>query len=191
MKTEKSIITIIVISVIALLVFGARTYYGPYGHMMGGMHGRPYVEERENFRSYDHDMMGPGMMKSGYGMMGAGIGCYSMGAAENLEYYLYNKNALNLSINQVKTIESLKDRYFEKNLALRRELLEKNFELEEVLSAENVDLSEVKSLTNEIGNINAELKYNAIESFTRAKNVLTEEQRNKLGTEPFRGHMMN
>jgi Spy/CpxP family protein refolding chaperone len=131
------------------------------------------------------------MMNSGYRMMGAGIGCYSMGAAGNLEYYLYNKSELNLSMNQVKDIESLKNRYFEKNLALRRELLEKNFELEKVLSAENVDLSRVKSLTNEIGNINAELRYNAIESFTRAKNVLTEEQRNRLGAEPFRGHMMN
>jgi hypothetical protein len=179
MKTEKSIITIFVISVIALLVFGARTYYGPHGHMTGGMRGRSYVEERANFKTYGH------------GMMGAEIGCYSMGASGNLEYYLYNKNELNLSINQVKNIESLKNRYFEKNLAPRRELLEKNFELEKVLSAENVDLSRVKSLTNEIANINAELRYNAIESFTRAKNVLTEEQRNRLGAEPFRGHMMN
>ena len=191
MKTEKSIIAIFVISVIALLVFGARTYYGPHGHMMGGMHGRPYVEGRENPETYGHGMMGSGMMNYGYGMMGAGIGCYSMGAAENLDYYLYSKNALNLSTNQVKTIESLKTGYFEENLALRRELLEKNFELERVLSTENVDLSKVKSLTNEIGDINAELRYNAIESFTRAKNVLTEEQRNALGTESFRDHMMN
>lgn len=190
MNKEKSIFTILILGLIALMVFGARTYYGNYGHhMMGGMHGRPYIEEREDYRTYGHDMMGPGMMDLGYGMIGAGTGCYMTGGAGVTDYYLYKKDALNLSKNQIETLERLKNGYYEENLALRKNLFEKNYELERLLSEKDIDLSKVKALTNEIGKVNAELKYNVIESFTKARNVLNEEQSNELNTKTFNGYM--
>jgi hypothetical protein len=157
--------------------------------MMGGMHGQPYIEKRGDYETYGHGMMGSGMMNYGHGMMGAGSGCYTMGGVGVTDYYLYNRDALNLSKNQIETLKSLRSKYYEENLTLREELYEKNFELQKLLYEEKVDFSEIKSLTNEIGRIEAKLRYNGIESFAKARNVLTEEQRNKLGTELFRGHM--
>jgi Spy/CpxP family protein refolding chaperone len=189
MKKEKSIITIFIISIIALLFFGARTYYNPYGHMMGGMHGNYNAGQTENYGMHGYGMMGTGMMNFGYGMMGTGMGCSIMGSTGIIDYYLYNRNELNLSKKQVTTLTSIRDKYYKETLALRTELYEKNYELEKLLYEENVNLSKVKSITNEIGTIESKIRYNGIESFTKARNVLTEEQINKLSTEPFRGHM--
>lgn len=189
MNREKSIFTVLIISIVALLFLGARTYYGNYGHMMGGMHGQPYTERRGDYETHGHGRWSAGMTNFGHGMMGDGMGCYSMGPTGNSDYYLYNKEFLNLSKNQTETLESLRNRYYEENLTLRAELNEKNFELQKLLFEENINLSKVKSLTNEIGSIESNLRYNGIESFIKARNVLTEEQANKLSTGVFSGHM--
>jgi Spy/CpxP family protein refolding chaperone len=189
MNKEKSIFTILIIIVIGLLFLGARTYYGNYGHMIGGMHGGYNTGQTGNYRMHGHGIIGAGMMNFGHGMMGNGMGCYTMGSTGAFDYYLYNKEFLNLSKNQIETLESLRNRYYEENLTLRTELYEKNFELEKLLYEENVNLSKAKSLTKEIGTIKSKLRYSGIESFIKARNVLTEEQINKLNTETFRGHM--
>lgn len=167
MNKEKSIIAILSISIVALLFLGARTYYPQRTHMMRGMHGNYNTEE-----TGDYGMHGYGMMNYGQGMMAGGMGC-----------------AFNLSKNQIETLKSLKEKYYEENLALRTELYEKNLELQELLNEGNINLSKVKSLTNEIGTINARLRYNGIESYAKARNILTEEQRDKMGAGFFRRHM--
>lgn len=183
MYKEKSIFTVLILSLFALFFLGARTYYAHGGNMMmGGMHGNYNTGQTGNYGMHGYGMMGAGMM-------GTGTGCYMMGGFGVTDYYLYNKDALNLSENQIETLKGLREKYYEENLKLRTELYEKNFELEKLLYEENVNLSKVKSLTNEIGSIESKLRYNGIKSFTKAKNVLTEEQINKLSTETFRGHM--
>lgn len=189
MDKNKSIITVLIVSLTALLFLGARNYYGNYGHMMGGMHHNFSAGQVENYGTYGHGMMGPGIMNFGHGIMGAGTGCYMMGGIGSTDYYLYNKDVINLSKSQIETLESLREKYYEENLTLQTELNAKNFELQKILYEENINLSKVKSLTNEIGTIESKLRYNGIESFTKARNVLTEEQTNRLGADLFRGHM--
>lgn len=178
MYKEKSILTVLILSLFALFFLGARTYYAHGGNMMmGGMHGNYNTGQTGNYGMH------------GYGMMGVGMGCSLMGSTGVVDYYLYNKDKLNLSKNQVTTLTKIRDQYYEKTLVLRTELYEKNFELEKLLYEENINLSKVKSITNEIGKIESVLRYNGIESFTKARSVLTEEQINKFDTETFRGHM--
>ncbi len=190
MEKEKSIFTVLILSLFVLFFLGAKTYYAHDGHMMmGGMHGNYNTGQTGNYGMHGYGMMGAGMMNFGHGMMGAGMGCYTMGSTGVFDYYLYNKEFLNLPKNQIETLESLRNRYYDENLGLRTELYEKNFELQKLLYEENVNLSKVKSLTNEIGSIESKLRYNGIESFIKARNVLTEEQLNKLDTETLRGDM--
>jgi Spy/CpxP family protein refolding chaperone len=189
MNKEKSIFTILIIILIGLLFLGARTYYGNHGNMMGGMHSYYNTGHMGNYTKHGYGMMRAGMMNFGHSMMGSGTGCYTMGSTGAFDYYLYNKEFLNLSESQTETLESLRNRYYKENLTLRAELYDKNFELEKLLYEENVNLSKVKALTNEIGVIESKFRYSGIESFIKARNVLTEEQANKLGTEIFSGHM--
>jgi hypothetical protein len=180
MKTEKSILTILVVGLFALFFLGARTYYAPNGHMMmGGMHGHYNTNTGQTGNYGMHE----------YGMMGAGMGCSIMGSTGVVDYYLYNRDELNLSKKQVTTLTNIRDEYYKESLTLRTELYERNFDLENILSEKDVDLSKVKSLINEIATIESKLRYNGIESFTKARNVLTEEQINKLDEETFMGHM--
>lgn len=190
MHREKSIFTVLILSLFALFFLGARSYYAQGGHMMmGGMHGNYNTEQTGNYAMHGYGMMGAGMMNFGYGMMGTGMGCSIMGSTGVVDYYLYNRDELNLSKKQVTTLTDIRDKYYKEILSLRTELYEKNYELGNLLYEGNVNLSKVKSLTNEIGTIESALRYNGIESFTKARNVLTEEQINKLDTEPFMGHM--
>ncbi len=190
MHREKSIFTVLILSLFALLFLGARSYYAQGGHMMmGGMHGNYNTGQTGNYGMHGYGMMGAGMMNFGYGMMGTGMGCSIMGSAGVVDYYLYNRDELNLSKKQVATLTDVRDKYYKETLALRTELYEKNYELGDLLYEENVNLSKVKSLTNEIGTIESKIRYNGIESFTKARNVLIEEQINELDTEPFMGHM--
>lgn len=189
MYKEKSIFTVLILSLFAIFFLGARTYYAHGGHMMGGMHSEYNTGQTGNYGMHGYGMIGADMMTFGYGMIGGGKGCYMMGTTGTADYYLYNKDILNLSKNQIETLKSLRDKYYKRNLTLQTELYEKNLELEKLVYEENVNLSKVKSLTNEIGTIESKLRYNGIESFTKARNVLTEEQTNKLGTGLFREHM--
>lgn len=184
MNKKKTIITIFVIILMAIFVFGARSYYSPYGHMRGGMHGQPYMEKRGAYETYGHGMMGPGMMNFSYGMMRGNSGC-----SEITDYYLYNKGELNLSKTQIETLNRLRNNYYEENLELRTKLYEKNFELQNLLFEEKINLSKAESLINEVATIRAKLRYNGIESFTKARNVLTEEQKSQLNSKGFTGHM--
>ena len=117
MYKEKSVLTVLVISLFALFFLGARTYYSDGGHMMGGMHGDYKIGNVEDYGMYGH------------GMMGSGMGCYMMGEAGVADYYLYNKDVLRLSKSQRGTFKSLKEKYSEKNLILRTSLYKKSFEL--------------------------------------------------------------
>jgi Spy/CpxP family protein refolding chaperone len=190
MGKEKSIVTVLILSLFALFFLGARAYYAHDGHMtMRGMHGSYNTGHTENYGMHGYGMMGAGMMNFGHGMMETGMGCSIMGSTGIVDYYLYNRDELNLSEKQVTTLTDIRDKYYKETLALRTELYEKNFELEKLLYEEKFNLSEVKSITNEIGTIESKIRYNGIESFTKARNALTGEQINKLSTETFRGHM--
>ena len=128
-------------------------------------------------------MMGHRMMIRRGTMMGqADMGCCMvMGFVGGASFYLSYSEELGLSDAQIRDLKSIRDTYEKNAVKIRADLDILTLELRHVLDKEEIDLSKVKELNRQIESIRAEMRFKNIEAFVKAKQVLTKEQRKKLG----------
>ena len=100
--------------------------------------------------------------------------------AEAIEPYLEFREELNLSEQQMSDLESILSSLRKDEIRREADLQIAEVELDEFLRAEKVDLSKVKSKLEEIGKLQANLKFLHIKAKEDGKKVLTEEQLNKF-----------
>ena len=87
---------------------------------------------------------------------------------------------LNLTAEQKEKIANLKLSFREETLDLRTELTRKRLEIQKLLLEKSPDLTTVYALVDEMAPIQAEIQKKAIEFRFKLKDLLTEEQLDKL-----------
>ena len=87
---------------------------------------------------------------------------------------------LNLTAEQKEKIASLRLTFKEDTLELHTQIARKRLEIQKILLEESPDLTRVYDLVDEMAPIQAEIQKKAIEFRLKLKNLLTEEQLEKL-----------
>lgn len=125
-------------------------------------------------------MMGSGIMGSGM-MMQGNSGCpMMMGLGISADFYLSYDEEIGLSKDQVTSLKALRDSYGKQAIALNADLQKVVLELRNVLNEDDVDLSQAKTISKRIESIETDLRLKNIETFVKAKEVLTKDQLKKV-----------
>jgi Spy/CpxP family protein refolding chaperone len=117
------------------------------------------------------------------------MGCPTMmNYLGNVDFYLSFEDELKLTNNQVDKLKEIRETYQRDAISKSSDLMEKMFELNSLLREDEISLSKLKEVNKEIEEIQTELRYNNLEGYVKAINVLNEEQLNDLRTMLFRGY---
>ncbi len=143
-----------------------RGMYGGMGNMMGGMHGM---------------QGGMGMMQGMHGMYGGMMGANSQMRGEMM---LVNalpqmREELSLTDAQVEKLTQLQNDFQKQQIDLRASLAKKNIDLNETLD-QNGSVSAVRSGLQELSAIRVNMGVLTYETAQNMKNVLNDEQKEKL-----------
>jgi Spy/CpxP family protein refolding chaperone len=141
--------------------YGSRSNYGYDGRCGDGFKGR-YATGGYGLK---HD--GAGRSMFGYGLRGAGF-CLRYG------------DELGLSKKQVDVLEDLQEEFAKARIEKRAALDELRLELSTLLDENKINLSKAKSLSDKIADVQAELRYMRIEEAAKIRELLNEEQLDKL-----------
>ena len=106
--------------------------------------------------------------------------CCGVGIVEAMGPWLEHREVLGISDQQVAQLESIHSALRKDEIRMEADLQIAEVELDELLRAETVDLPKVKAQLEEIAKLQANLKFLHIKAKEDSKQVLNQEQREKL-----------
>ena len=132
------------------------------------------------------------------GMMHSYFCCPVMTTHSSVYYFLSQSEAIQLSGDQVKSLEAIRDSHQKERTQDAVDLETAMLELDNLLSEDEIDLAEASTLNERIEAIRTRARLREIEAFAEAKQILNTEQLERLrssdtGSLPHESHygMMN
>lgn len=128
------------------------------------------------------------MQKMGCGMMGQQMGmrmCGMMGEEQEMgcckkEFFLCCKKDLELTDKQVETLKSIKMDFLKNKFKREADLQIAKLELKDLMDEDKATLKEIESKMRNVEKLKTDMKLSHLQTFRKAKEVLTEEQKEKM-----------
>lgn len=149
------------------------------GRHMGCARGRMGTDSKS---SESHTMVSDKMPcgMTDRGMVHSCLCCPMMSKHSSVGYFLSHSEGIELSEDQVKLLETIRDSYQEEQTREIASLETAMSELHNVLSEDEIDLSEASELNERIETIRTGVRFKEIEAFAKAKRILSGEQLERL-----------
>ena len=117
---------------------------------------------------------------AGRGMMHSYFCCPVMTGHSSVEYFLSQSEAIELSDDQVKSLEAIRDSHQKQRIQEAADFEIAMLELDNLLSANEIDLEQANELNQRIESIRTRARFREIETFANAKRILNTDQLEKL-----------
>lgn len=94
-------------------------------------------------------------------------------------------NFLNLTQDQISKINEINTKFMDENISQLNELQKKNVELQNFMTNKNIDRNSINAKIDEVSKIRTELQKKVITKSEDVKNVLSEQQKELIGSNNF------
>ena len=181
------------VSVLISLVFLSFIIFSAYSFAQmemgkGCQHEMKMMVEKEVARGKCGQHQGCMMHQAGGCKMGSHMGmkmCGMMGEGEKMgcckrEFFLCCKEKLELTDKQVKVLKSIKMDFQKNKIRMEADLQIAMLDLKALMSDEEASLKKIESNMRNVEKLKTDMKLSHLKAFKEAKELLTEEQKEKM-----------